>query len=197
METRWIKPIHLRSVGQRIAITIFSFATQEDANQAIENGLYVEGKKVWGRKQVQEPRRCLKCQCFGQHKAAQCTSTVEFCGWCGSQHRMSDCAEKDKESMECSNCKAVANGKQKGHGAADRRCPIFLNRVDRMNKTWKENTYKYFCTANPVTWETSLENYEGDQNMLDAQGYGSDPQWQEGARGRLGRGNGGEGGGRG
>ena len=108
---------------------------------------------------------------------------------------MSDCAEKDKESMECSNCKAVANGKQKGHGAADRCCPIFLNCVDRMNKTRKENMYKYFCTANPVTWETSLENYEGDQNMPDTQGYVSNPQWQEGARGRLGRGNGGEGGG--
>ena len=57
--------------------------------------------------------------------------------------------------------------------------------------------YKYFCTADPAMWETSLENYEGDQNMPDTQGYGSDSQWQEGARGRLGRGKGGEGGGRG
>ena len=99
METRWIKPIHLRSVGQCTAIAIFSFATWEDANQAIENGLYMEGKKVWGRKQVQELRRCLKCQCFRQHKAAQCMLTIKVCGCCGSQHRMSDGTEKDKELM--------------------------------------------------------------------------------------------------
>jgi hypothetical protein len=194
-EAKWIKPTHLRSAGQRTAIAIFSFATREDANQVIENGLYVEGKKVWGRKQMQEPRRCLKCQCFGEHKAAQCESTHDVCGRCGGEHRTNTCVVKDRDSMECSNCKTTGSGKQKGHGAADRRCPIFLGRVDRMNRVRKENNYKYFCTTDPATWETNSGNFEGDQYASDSQGYGGDPPRQDGARGRLGGGYRGEGGG--
>ena len=44
----WIKPTHLRALGQKTAITVFKLATREDANQVIEGGVYVEGKKVWG-----------------------------------------------------------------------------------------------------------------------------------------------------
>ena len=68
----WIKPTHLQTLGQRTVIAIFKLATWEDANQIIERGLFMEGKKVWGRKQLQEPRRCLKCQCSGEHKAVYC-----------------------------------------------------------------------------------------------------------------------------
>ena len=68
----WIKPTHLRTPGKRTVITIFKMATWEDENLIIERGLFIEGKKVWGRKQIQEPRRCLKCQCFGEHKAIEC-----------------------------------------------------------------------------------------------------------------------------
>ena len=76
----WIKPIHLQSEGQRTAIAVFKMVSREDVNHLIEKGLYVEGKKVWGRKQVQELRRCLKCQCFVEHKAAKCHSIHEVCG---------------------------------------------------------------------------------------------------------------------
>ena len=94
-EVSWIKPIHLHMAGQRTAIAIFKLETQEDANQVIERGLYVEGKKVWGRKQVQEPRRCLKCQCFGEHKAAECKLIHDVYGRCGKHHRTSVCSELD------------------------------------------------------------------------------------------------------
>ena len=70
--THWIKPTHLRTLGQRTVIAIFKMATWEDANLIIKRGLFIEGKKVWGRKQIQELRRCLKCQCFGKHKAIKC-----------------------------------------------------------------------------------------------------------------------------
>ena len=153
-EAAWIKPTHLRSTGQQTAIAIFRLSSREDANQIIESGLYIEGKKVWGRKQVQEPKRCLKCQCFGEHKAAKCASIHDVCGRCGRQHRTSLCTENGKEKWECSNCKATGNGGFKGHGAADRRCPIFLARVDRMNRVRQENKYRYFCTTDPATWET-------------------------------------------
>lgn len=116
-EARWIKPAHLRNPGQKTALAIFGFSTREGANQAIGYGLYVEGKKVWARKQLQEPRRCLKCQCFGEHRAAKCASIHEVCGRCGRQHRTSDCQEVDQSTFECSNCKTANNGKHGGHGA--------------------------------------------------------------------------------
>jgi hypothetical protein len=124
-EANWIKPTHLRTEGQQTAIAIFRFATQEDANHVIENGLYVEGKKVWGRKQVQELKCCLNGQCFGKHRAAKCSSIHNVCGC--KQHRTSACDKSTKEKWECSNCKATGSGTNKGHGAADRRCPIFLS----------------------------------------------------------------------
>ena len=110
---------------------------------------------------MQEPKRCLKCQCFGEHKAAKCALIHDVCGHCGSQHGTSLCAEEDKTKWECSNCKAVGNGSHKGHGAADRRCPIFLVRVDRMSITQQENQYKYFCTTDPAMWVThETKKYE-------------------------------------
>lgn len=196
-EAAWIKPTHLRSEGQQTAIAIFRLATREDANQVIENGLHVEGKKVWGRKQIQEPKRCLKCQCFGEHKAAKCASIHDVCGRCGRQHRTSLCPENAKEKWECSNCKAAANGKHKGHGAADRRCPIFLARVNRMNQTRQENRYKFFCTTDPATWETYEHGRNEEQYTADSHGQdhrGGSQRWEE-VRGRLGGGKRGEGGG--
>ena len=54
-KARWIKPIHLRTPGQRTVLAIFGFSTHERANHAIRFGLFMEGKKVWVRKQLQEP----------------------------------------------------------------------------------------------------------------------------------------------
>lgn len=194
-EASWIKPAHLRTDGQRTAIAIFRFATREDANQIIENGFFVEGKKVWGRKQVQEPKHCLKCQCYGEHRAAKCSSIHDVCGRCGKQHRTSLCKENAKVNWECSNCKAMGNGTYKGHGAADRRCPIFLSRVNKMNNARQENRYKYFCTTDPATWETHELNEHTVKNTGDLRGQeqreGAE-EWQE-ARGRPGGGKRGEG----
>jgi hypothetical protein len=146
-EARWIKPIHLRTPGQRTALAIFGFSTREGANHAIGFGLFVEGKKVWARKQLQEPRRCLKCQCFWEHRAAKCASIHEVCGRCRKQHRTSDCQETDQGAFTCSNCKTANNGKQGGHGASDRRCPVFLEHVEQVNRLCRENKYRFFCTA--------------------------------------------------
>ena len=81
----------------------------------------------------------------------------------------------------------ASNGKQKGHGAADRRCPIFLDRVARMNKTRKENNYKYF--APPIQPRGRPTCTATTEIRVRPQGYNGDSPWQEGARGKLGRGN--------
>jgi len=129
-KVQWIKPIHLRTPGQRTALAIFGFSTCKGANHAIGFSLFMEGKKVWVRKQLQEPQCCLKCQCFGEHRAAKCALIHEICGWCRKQHRTSDCQEMDQDAFMCSNCKTVSNGKQGGHGALDQCCPVFLEWVE-------------------------------------------------------------------
>jgi hypothetical protein len=43
--TRWIKPIHRRTAGQRSAHVIAKFATAEAANQSIRDGLIIAGKQ--------------------------------------------------------------------------------------------------------------------------------------------------------
>ena len=150
---------------------------------------------MWGRKQVQKPKHCLKCQCFGKHQAVKCASIHDVCGQCGRQHRTSLCDENAREKWECSNCKATGNNTYKGHRVVDRRCLIFLKQVDRMNNTQQENRYRYFCT-NLATWEINEHSGSGEQNMSDSQGQeqvDGQQKWEL-ARGRLGGGKRGKGG---
>ena len=169
--------------------------TREDANQVIERGLYVDGKKVWGRKQVQELRRCLKCQCFGEHKATECQSIHEVCSRCSKHHRTSLCRENNKESLVCSNCKAANNVKHMGHGTADRRCPIFLEQIQRMNKAKNNNQYKFYCTSDLATWEFNEPDTQEGYGTDASREVGGNMQREERVRGRLGGGGRGEGGG--
>jgi hypothetical protein len=60
-----VKPAHRRHEGQRVAHAIFGFTGPEAANTLIRNGAWVEGRKVYGRKLLAEPIRCLKCQEVG------------------------------------------------------------------------------------------------------------------------------------
>jgi hypothetical protein len=178
-QAKWIKPITMRGPNQKTALAVFSFYTRESANQAIRDGMFVEGKRVWARKQLQEPRRCLKCQCFGEHRAANCTSIHEVCGRCGKQHRTNECHEADQNTFECSNCRTAKNGKQAGHGAADRQCPVFLERVERANRQYRENGYRFYCTKDPRSWEPITINNSNEpwiqETMADnnhRRGYG-------------------------
>ncbi|KAI0039366.1 hypothetical protein FA95DRAFT_1599856, partial [Auriscalpium vulgare] len=43
------------------------------------------------RRLLAEPRRCLKCQRFGRHIAAQCKQEHDTCGTCGGNHLTKDC----------------------------------------------------------------------------------------------------------
>lgn len=44
--SKYIKPLHLRSLNQRVAHLTIGFRTHNDANRAIQGGLYIEGKHV-------------------------------------------------------------------------------------------------------------------------------------------------------
>ncbi|KAG2755642.1 hypothetical protein P692DRAFT_20844481 [Suillus brevipes Sb2] len=86
-KVQYIKPEARRKPGQQTAHIIVTFNSKEGANQAIKFGLIIKGKKVYGRKLIPEPTRCLKCHSFeNAHMAAECPQEQETCGICREHH---------------------------------------------------------------------------------------------------------------
>ncbi|KAJ7433457.1 hypothetical protein B0H11DRAFT_1758944 [Mycena galericulata] len=84
VKARWIKPVEQRREGQKVAHAVFGFKDPAAANAFLQAGLWVEGKRVHGRKLLTEPIRCMKCQGIGlNHVAATCDSIHDVCARCG------------------------------------------------------------------------------------------------------------------
>ncbi|KAJ7123396.1 hypothetical protein C8R44DRAFT_543311, partial [Mycena epipterygia] len=148
--SNWVKRVHRRKEGQRVAHAIFGFANATAANHFLRYGLWVEGKKVWGRKHLSEPVRCMKCQGFG-HVAAACKASADACARCGDAHRTEDCSATD-EQRACANCKNVKRPHH-GHGAADRACPVFVDKLQAWMERNPTARYPYFpVVGDPSSW---------------------------------------------
>ena len=160
LSARWIKPAYRRKKGQRTAHAIVGFSQPEGANSAIRNGIIIAGKRVWARKLLHEPRRCLKCQLLGvSHVAAECQQDHDTCGSCGQNHRTADCTVDNPTHYSCVNCKDT------GHAAWDRHCPTFTKLSARYNAKHPENGYRFFpISSDPTTWETTTPL---EENNLD------------------------------
>jgi hypothetical protein len=153
VSARYFKPPHCRTPQQKNAHAIFGFTTREVANHVIEHGIFVESKQVSVRKLNQEPKRCVKCQQVGgNHVAAECKSIHDTCARCGEMHKTDDYMETDPSQFKCTNCKG---DKAKGHGAADRRCPHFLEKLAQIQARNPENRYRFYPTSDPKTWESA------------------------------------------
>jgi hypothetical protein len=162
--SKYIKPAHLRSNNQKVAHVTLGFNSKHSANEAIQAGLFIEGKHVDVRKKLTEPRRCLKCQKFG-HFVLDCKATEDTCARCNGKHRTSTCKETNTANFACSNCIGT---NAKGHGAADRRCPAFKTELDKLHNRVPDNKYKYFPTSAPRTWSLLNETdnpMEQDQDQ--------------------------------
>lgn len=158
--TRWIKPTEKRSHTQQTAHLILRWTSSMAANEAIKNGIIVNGKRANVRKLDPEPRRCLNCQKFGTgHLAANCPSKT-VCGTCGKEHRSSQCYEADPTNHYCENCH------KKGHASWSRDCPDFTKR--RIGMQNEEGKYRYYVVEDEEwTWER-VDGY----NTGAATGYG-------------------------
>ncbi|KIM73988.1 hypothetical protein PILCRDRAFT_54979, partial [Piloderma croceum F 1598] len=146
---RWIKLIEQRFRGQCTAFMILTFRTAEDTNRAIQNSLYICGKRCNTWKLLPEPRRCFKCHAINaRHIAANCKEISDICDSCGGAHLSKECALKDEDPSKhfCINCKTH------GHGTHDRLCPAYLKQCTKLYEQMPENLYKFFPTANPRTW---------------------------------------------
>lgn len=134
--THYIKPEAQHHPNQHTAHTIFTFSTKEGANHAIKFGLSVEGKKVYRRKLIPEPTRCLKCHSLDRnHIAAACPQEDETCGMCSEAHRTSLCTITDQNSFHCKNCDT------KGHAAWSCECPTFKTKWEAYKDQNKDAKY--------------------------------------------------------
>ncbi|KAK7036074.1 hypothetical protein R3P38DRAFT_3484732, partial [Favolaschia claudopus] len=143
---KWIKAVERRTATQTVAHLKVEFADADSANHAIDYGFYWHGKHITVRKSDDEPRRCLKCQKYDGHLAANCKSAADICGRCAGEHRTSNCMLMDSEVKNCSNCKVS------GHGAVDRECPFFKKEVEKKRLRDSSSGYRYIPTMDPKTW---------------------------------------------
>ncbi|KAJ7706761.1 hypothetical protein B0H17DRAFT_845354, partial [Mycena rosella] len=151
VQARFIKPPERRHAAQRSAHAIFGFASAEAANHAIRHRLFVDRRRVMAWKLLSEPIRCLKCQVIGVgHSAATCPSVHDACARCGNMHHTATCKVRDEERA-CSNCRA-AKRPFCGHGAADRLCPVFKDKLQFVLERNPEAKYRFFATDDPATW---------------------------------------------
>ena len=93
------------------------------------------------------------------------------------------CRVKDHTAFRCSNCKGEK------HGAADRRCSYFIDKLTCIQKLNPDHKYKYFPTSDPKTWE-SKDDMEtpNDQDTVQREEEQARGEQTEEQRGRDGRG---------
>ncbi|KAF9493770.1 hypothetical protein BDN71DRAFT_1344481, partial [Pleurotus eryngii] len=143
----WIRPLERRSPSQQYAHMKIRFEDKNQANKAIRDGLFIGGKMITIRKDIQEPPICYKCHSIGDgHYASNCTiAQHDICGHCGQDHRSAQCPHPSRKW--CSNCK------KPGHGAGDRSCEIRQQRLEAWWKANPEASYRYFVDdQDPRTW---------------------------------------------
>ncbi|KAI0045995.1 hypothetical protein FA95DRAFT_1473405, partial [Auriscalpium vulgare] len=140
--TRWLKPIARRTSEQKVALVLVKFHSEKAANNAISTGLIMAGKRVKGRRLLAEPRRCLKCQRFGRHIAAQCKAEHDTCGTCGGNHLTKDCDTPSEQTQDhwCVSCDTH------GHASWSRACPSFERERANMALRDPTATYRFFPT---------------------------------------------------
>ncbi|KAG2121947.1 hypothetical protein DEU56DRAFT_719367, partial [Suillus clintonianus] len=147
VKARFIKPPARRNPNQRTAHIALSLNSKTDANQAIRFGLSIEGKKVYARRLLAEPTRCLKCHTFdGGHIASECKQEHDTCGTCGAQHRTATCGVDQPEFYHCVNCDTD------GHATWSRECPFFIKKWESFKAKNGDAKYRFFPTDDPMTW---------------------------------------------
>jgi hypothetical protein len=167
---KYLKDPVKRNPGQQTAFVGLLIKSPATANKILRSGVVIEGKHVFGRKDIQEPKRCMKCQEFKPHIAANCPAIHDTCAQCSSiEHRTKDC-EARPDQTRCSNCRT------NGHAASSRQCPIFIRESAKLAQRRPENRYKYIPVVDdPSTWELLNEPMtEGQTSQEDMARIGRD-----------------------
>ncbi|KAI0362990.1 hypothetical protein BV20DRAFT_959209, partial [Pilatotrama ljubarskyi] len=106
-----------RSPGQRTAFIMLMITGVDQANRALK-GLTLAGRKVLVRRDLEEPKRCARCQSYDGHFARECRAVTDICAHCAGTHPTSQCeVAGEPRAHRCANCGVD------GHAAWDRSCP--------------------------------------------------------------------------
>ncbi len=147
----WIKPMERRFPGQRTAHLMLTVTGIEQANIALK-GLFIAGRRILVRRDMDEPKRCARCQAYGGHFARDCKAPHDVCANCAASHPMSQCqVAADPYSYRCANCKVD------GHAAWDRACPALRTRVSAQVNRKADSGFRFFVTNAPDTWVSDEE----------------------------------------
>ncbi|KDQ26829.1 hypothetical protein PLEOSDRAFT_30016, partial [Pleurotus ostreatus PC15] len=131
---------------QQYAHMKIRFDDPAQANKAIRDGVFVQGKIVSVWKDEQEPPMCYRCHNVGDgHFAASCTVEIELCGHCSEKHWSRDCPNPG--AKWCHKCKKA------GHRVGDRTCESRRQALEMMRRADPEARQRYFMERdNPETW---------------------------------------------
>ncbi|KAI9057811.1 hypothetical protein FKP32DRAFT_1660658 [Trametes sanguinea] len=141
----WIKPVSRRRPGQTTAHLMLTVMGVEQANRALR-GLALGGRQVLVRRDVEEPKRCARCQSYDGHFARDCTVDRDICATCAGSHPTAECVERDPHRFRCINCR------EDGHAAWDHNCPTLRSRVRAHVARKADAGFRFFVTSNPETW---------------------------------------------
>ncbi|KAI0745587.1 hypothetical protein C8Q76DRAFT_605714 [Earliella scabrosa] len=150
VQAEWIKPVERRYPGQRFAFLMLTVNSVEQANRALK-GLTLAGRRVIVRREIEEPKCCLKCQALDGHLARECAADHDTCGTCAGCHPTSQCTVTDTGSFRCVNCNLS------GHTAWDCDCPVFRAQVCALSSRRADAGFRFFVTNNPETWISEEE----------------------------------------
>ncbi|KAI9063848.1 hypothetical protein FKP32DRAFT_1571241 [Trametes sanguinea] len=142
----WIKPVQRRHPGQRTAFVMLTMAGVDQANTALK-GLTLAGRRVLVRRDMDEPKRCAKCQRYDGHFARECTAVHDTCANCAGAHPTARCdVSDDPRSFRCANCGTS------GHAAWDKSCPTLRAKVSGRALRRADSGFRFFVTNAPETW---------------------------------------------
>jgi hypothetical protein len=146
--THFLKDTSRRTPGQQTAFVQMTLKSPQATNQVIREGLIIEGKHVFARKNIPKARRCMKCQGYqGGHFAADCKQLNDTCAHCAGTHHTLKCTKTNGPPL-CSNCQCTS------HRASDRTCPALKCENAWLITCNPENAYRYLPLINdPSTWE--------------------------------------------
>ncbi|RPD63974.1 hypothetical protein L227DRAFT_584420 [Lentinus tigrinus ALCF2SS1-6] len=149
----WIKPVERRFPGQRTAYLLLTLSGIDQANAALK-GLTLAGRKVHVRRDLDEPKRCAKCQRYDNHFARECKAPHDTCANCAGAHPTSQCDTHDPNDYRCANCGVD------GHAAWDRCCPTLRAKVSARITRKADGGFRFFVTNNPETWVAEDDELE-------------------------------------
>ncbi|OSD02294.1 hypothetical protein PYCCODRAFT_1367743 [Trametes coccinea BRFM310] len=141
----WIKPVSRRRQGQLTAHLMLTVTGVDQANRALK-GLTIGGRQVLVRRDIDEPKRCARCQQYGGHFARECPAAGDTCATCAGPHPTSQCNETDPARFRCANCN------EQGHAAWDHNCPTLRAKVRARLAKKADAGFRFFVTNNPETW---------------------------------------------